>query len=303
MRVALVSLAACAANVAPAPIVHRAPAVCTIHEANLDGAAIHLERDGTAFARIDKLARIDIEVEGEVARARVETPEVVLAGELSLRHLSIRPIEPVLSEGWLAIRNAHALRAIDDTMSIEVEPPDGVIAYTPHHAPPSMIVHVRCGDLTLRPAPLVTEREDQVQFREGVRTPLRLAPGGEVVAYVVSPHSVSAEVLEHGLLWTKIRIGILAENRAQGWVPRGAVHPIRSGGQYPDFSDDPPDPAPSLACEQDVAVFFAGAPVGRIKAHARVRIADQDENGVWLDLGARNRPLARASDIADCEVK
>jgi hypothetical protein len=225
MRFALVGLTACwtgpvAAPVAPA----ERPGRCAIQEVDVPISGLaKLSIEGLEFANVSgPLMRLGVTFRGVVARARVESEEVVLEGDLDLTAISLRPREPGLRDGWIEVRSATAKAATETNLRVEVALPDGL-------APKTTTFMYPCHTLTFAVAPDPAEDtgEEAEPLELVIGTQLRPTPAGQPVARVTGQRqddklvSVQALVLDKRGTMTQVRID--GENPVVVWVPSGAL--------------------------------------------------------------------------------
>lgn len=307
----------------PPPATSPPPTIgtCTIRDTNVESIQwVNLSVRGHQFAYFDgPYARLDVEIVGTRARARVETAQVELDGELRLDDFPLRPARRTLHDGWVEIEVATGRAAAGDTLRIDVALPTGV-------QPASKQFVVPCRELTFARAPTdededesdETEPAESVEFLPATTTSLHRAPGEPAVARVVAPEEaehdpheppidepVTARVLERrGRI---VRVRIEGPNAVVGWVAASAVREPKFGSLYGigGFGRSGVGKPNALQCPRALPIYVrpgVGAEVtrvGTLKPNASVLItSDRDGAEVTIDLGHHDvAPFVRRSDI------
>jgi hypothetical protein len=309
---------------APAEATAAAPAArCEIRDADIETAdSVQLAVEGQRFALIgEELTRFDVVIDGARARAQLETSELELTGELSLAQLSLRTRGETLHDGWVAIRDAHARRAVRDLVEIEVAMPAWVV-------PEQIVATLGCRAVTFARRPYAEDAADDTDdtapepvtlaFAPGTRTPLARTPGGPALVFLVpgdEPPELGEEPLRAHVLERRgafARVEVEGRNVITGWVPTQHAREVtgevlgglfgfgRSGKSYR-----------LVHCTHDVPIYVTVATqlrrVGRYKPGAVIRYAgpaiddDAGDRMLVVDLGADELPpRVERADLVDC---
>jgi hypothetical protein len=306
-----------------------APAACQLH--GEEGAIVgswSLRVQGRSFVSIyGHVERVDAAVGAEGARAVVRTRGITLGGDVAIDELRVRPVEPLAYEGWLHVRRMRVVQVGGDgVLRGEVLLP-AMLADRP------MSVDVPCSKVLLTGEVRAPQDGQEARFEASTSVPLRLQPGGDVVATLRAiPASASDELvavewtytqlLERRGAWAHVRV-IGPNSWVEGWTDGSALKKGGFGGMLGMLSGGGASGERSLRCPRElllyvrpeaepvrVGVVSAGAtvrvrstaPLARLAAQAEVPV-ELGNYDLWSDDG---RPSLQAfvmgDALAGCEL-
>jgi hypothetical protein len=218
MRVALVLLAGCWTGTPSTP----KPTRCEIRERLVETSEpATLSVRGQVFAKLaGPFVRLDVTVTGGQARGELETDQLTLNGELALDHFAVRPKHSSLHDGWLEVTHGIGRAALDSSLRIEVDLPEGM-------QPTWTSIDLPCDALTF--AKRNVSYVPDVLLAAGTSATLYREPGAKPIGQWTAPEQVN-EAPSADLDAMKIderdgylRIRIQGNNAVIAWVSQSAV--------------------------------------------------------------------------------
>ena len=297
---------------------------CAIRDRDVELAApLHLMVHGKRFAAVTHARELDVRAAGVGGTAAVTTDAAILIGDVDLRQQPVRLREP-LHAGWLGIRRALPGTAHDDTLTLDLHLPRGLVpVQAPHY-------RLACRTLTFAAPPPLPGDGAPVWLRAASTIALRREPRGVVVATIDTPrvdpgthdafrqHDVAA-LAAHELARTgdRVRIRIGTDNYAEGWIDAAMLGP-----PHPPVVRANAEPRAArvavthVTCPHDVGIYVrddAEIRVGTYRAGAAIPRLDTAGDDVSVDLGLPPKlpveppgsaptlaPFVRASALAGC---
>ena len=211
---------------------------------------------------------------------------ITLTGQIGTREISLESPSGKLFEDWLEVRGAPVRQVDPDgTLHAFIRHPTFVEPVDAHE------MEVPCKeasffDVTKPPAGTPSELKD------GANAPLRLKPGGKIVANVVVPPGSDYSkyndviVLEKKGTSARVRIGPFDEvSYAWGWIDGSQLVP-QPPRMEPEV--DEIEAPPTIRCDHEVSIFVHEGEhplkVGFAKKGARIPIRDRKAAEPTVDL-------------------
>ncbi len=300
-QLALLLVTGCWTASVPAAPREVAPKSCEIRDRNITLAApLQLSVQDTSFATInDEVWNVALRFERSW-RARIETAQYVLEGELDPQQTFVRPREPLLHDDWLAIERASLREPTGDSVQVIASLDDGWL-------PAGVGVQLRCNQLTLATAPDYEAPHDALGIELDTEHPIavRRTPGGKIVATLSPqtdpdwPREASGVELERKGNWVQVRID--GKNPIVGWVDAAAVTGER--GAYGGLLGEGMLASPRVTCAERVPIFVrAGTTVVEV-GHYKPQTAILVDPETGPELPVLDGAFVRRTDIAECRTR
>jgi hypothetical protein len=301
--------AGCWTSAAPAPA-SRAT-TCSIREIVVDTpSTAKLSVRNHPFAVVSgPFVKLEIVVSGSEARARVETEQLELDGDLALDELPLRPKQVALRDGWLEVTRAIGRAAYDGSLRLEVDLPTGLL-------PRWTSIDVPCDQLTAArpPEPPTLAGAREIELPAGTSTRLFRAPGASPIGSWTSPKRSPDDDVPHERLTARVierrggylRVRIQDRNAVIAWLAASTVRDLEDADVYGGLlGTESGETGNEVRCPTAVPIYVRAddrvVRVGRLKADATVLAKRVHRGDIELALGQTTAtPFLQRKDLAGC---